>query len=196
MCCSAASAAVIKAIDMNDGGVDEFQGPSDGECRADAMKTAQPESALSETEDPNDPGPLQPICRAQTSTHRWPSELSRTSDSKHSVHWYVSFAVATRKDKGTSVKKVKNTKTQHITSEKAKNKSFAVCAARWKDYENFRECIRANNRTYETIEKWDQLATRPQTARNMTPQQRQAQFGSQWYLVQTTSRSSTTPRSF
>ena len=70
---------------------------------------------------------------------------------------------------------------------KVRNNDFAGCAARWQSDEKYRECTIANNRTYETMQKWDQIAAGPQPVHKMTPQQRQAQVGGQWYVLETTS---------
>ena len=48
------------------------------------------------------------------------------------------------------------------------------------------------NRTYETMEIWDLIASVPQKIHEMTSQQRQEQFGNQWYIVQTTTGGSNT----
>ena len=55
-----------------------------------------------------------------------------------------------------------------------------------------RKCMQENSRTYETMKSWDQVASEPLKIHEMTPQQRQAQFKNQWYVVQTTAEGSNT----
>ena len=54
------------------------------------------------------------------------------------------------------------------------------------------KCMQENNRTHETTMSWTQAASGPRKPLNMTPQQRQAQLGNQWNVVQTTAEGSNT----
>ena len=74
---------------------------------------------------------------------------------------------------------------------KAQQNNFEGCAIDWKDA-NDRKCVQEHDRTYETMESWDKLAEEPRNTHTMTPQQRQANFGNLWYVVQTTAEGSNT----
>ena len=77
---------------------------------------------------------------------------------------------------------------------RAQKNNFYGCAARLEKDADYRQCMYENSRTNETMDSWDKVASAPQKPHSMTPQQRQEQFGNQWYVVQTTTgRSNTTP---
>ena len=70
---------------------------------------------------------------------------------------------------------------------KCTEKKFVGGAERLVKDADRRNCTQENNRTHETMESWDQVAYGRRKTHNMLPpQHRQAQFGNQRYVVQTT----------
>ena len=56
--------------------------------------------------------------------------------------------------------------------------NFEGCAERWNKDADYRECMQEHNRTYEPVMSWDKVAIGPLNTHNITPQQRQAHWGS------------------
>ena len=75
---------------------------------------------------------------------------------------------------------------------KALNKNSEGCAFLWEKDADYRKCMHENSCTYETKESSDNIARGLWTYHNMTPHQRQAQFGNQRNVVQTTDGGSST----
>ena len=75
---------------------------------------------------------------------------------------------------------------------KAQRRNFEGCAERWNKDSNYRKCMQENSRSYGIMESWVKIAKGPRKTHTVTPQQLQANFGNQWYVVQTTAGGSNT----
>ena len=73
-----------------------------------------------------------------------------------------------------------------------KHQHIEGCADRYNEDGHCCKCIQENNRTYETMISRDKVASGPHKIHKITPQQRQARFGNQWHLLQTTAGGSNT----
>ena len=74
----------------------------------------------------------------------------------------------------------------------APHKNFKGCADGREDAD-YRKCMQEDCYAYETIESWGKVASGRRKTHNMMPQQRVAQFGNQWNVVQTSAGGSTPP---